>query len=970
MKAKIRALFVISFAALSGIVVAQNARISGLVTDAATGEPLPGANVILEGTAIGSATTLSGEYSILNVPPGNYRLKVVYIGYQDKSIEIEAGPDENLVQNISLQYQVIEGDVIVVTAQAEGQMSAINQQRSANSIKNVVSSSQIQELPDANAAESIRRLPGVSITRVGGEGNQVVIRGMAPKYNVITIDGMRMASSNKDDRGADLSMISSTMLEGIEVSKTITADQDADMLGGSVNFKIREAKGGQEGIGFHIMAQGGYTGLSNANNKFNNYQIAPSFEGRLFDEKLGVFVQANLERRNLSSNEFGATYSNKSNDLVNYITQSISLRDIPRDRRRLNGALVLDYKLEDGIIRFRNFLSSGKTITQNRSEVFNINANQHIYSFDYANSTLNMLSNTLNFEKKLGFIHADFNVSHNYSESDNPDDWTVTFYQTPAGINQFANKSNLDPQTVVRAAFHDSTKTKLNTLMTSNSFSQERSWTWSLDLDFPWNLSKNVSSVIKFGGKYRTQKRSFKTEAFTTNATLVSPSARGATQLIIDHFGIPTNDPTSIPLAFFVDPDFDYGTFLEGDYTMYNPINYGLLQSLVRFAQDNTDEFAKAGAKEAFARNNYLSNTNNYGGDEVMSAFYAMATINVGQKLTIIPGVRYQNLETTYSGTRGQQTPFSYNFYDHSTDTTVTVSHPFLLPNLNIQYKPFTWMDVRVSWSNTISYPDYRAIIPRIDVTTGAALAWNNYKLKPSESTNYDVYFTFSENKIGFFTIGGFLKQIDNLIYPWRFSKAGLDAKPYYLTNKNPATQLNYNISTFINNPFTINNWGIELDWQTHFWYLPNPFKGLVLNANYTFVKSEAEYPFVYSGATSATNIDTSFTDRLLLQPNHIVNISLGYDYRDFSIRLSVLYQDDVFTGVSQWPQLRSSTAAYERWDVSFSQKLPWYGVQLYGNVSNLNNAKDKSVLQKYPQIPNTVEVYGLTGEIGFRWRM
>jgi len=232
------------------------------------------------------------------------------------------------------------------------------------------------------------------------------------------------------------------------------------------------------------------------------------------------------------------------------------------------------------------------------------------------------------------------------------------------------------------------------------------------------------------------------------------------------------------------------------------------------------------------------------------------------------------------------------------------------------------------------------------------------------------MYFTFSGNTIGLFTIGGFLKQIEDLIYPWTFSKAGLEAKPYYLTNKNPAAHLNYNISTFINNPFVIDNWGLEFDWQTHFWYLPSPLNGFVLNANYTHVYSKAEYPYVYAGATSATDIDTSFTDRLLRQPNHIVNLAVGYDYKGFSIRVSMLYQDDVFAVVSQWKQLRSSTAAYRRWDISFKQNLPWFGLQLYGDVNNLNNERDLNVLQMYPDIPRSAETYGLTADIGLRWQL
>ena len=79
--------------------------------------------------------------------------------------------------NFNLKFTTVEGKTVVVTAQARGQMDAINKQLKAKSIKNIVSSDRIQELPESNAAEAVARIPGVSIRREGGEGNKVVIRG-------------------------------------------------------------------------------------------------------------------------------------------------------------------------------------------------------------------------------------------------------------------------------------------------------------------------------------------------------------------------------------------------------------------------------------------------------------------------------------------------------------------------------------------------------------------------------------------------------------------------------------------------------------------------------------------------------------------------------------------------------------------------------------------------------------------------
>ena len=132
-----------------------------------------------------------------------------------------AGENYNVEKDFSLSYTTIEGSEVIVTAQAKGQMDAINKQLNAKSLVNIISSDRIQELPDANAAETVARVPGVSIRREGGEGNKVVIRGLSPKYNNITVNGVKLASTDNDNRSTDLSMISQYMLDGIEVTKEI-----------------------------------------------------------------------------------------------------------------------------------------------------------------------------------------------------------------------------------------------------------------------------------------------------------------------------------------------------------------------------------------------------------------------------------------------------------------------------------------------------------------------------------------------------------------------------------------------------------------------------------------------------------------------------------------------------------------------------------------------------------------------------
>jgi hypothetical protein len=281
--------------------VSAASNIEGFIKDTLTNEPLIGANIILVGTSLGAATNNSGQYIIRSVTPGTYVIRVTYIGYETVEKQIRVQENVQIKQDFNLKPIGIEGETVLITAQASGQVEAINKQLSSDNIMNAVSSARIQELPDANAAESIGRLPGVPVLRTGGEGS-CRNTGSDPKYNQISVNGVQLSSSNPDDRSTDLSMISPYMLESIEVSKTITSDMDANVIGGIVNFELREAKPtGSNSPSVGILAQGSYNGLSNAYNKYNNYKYVGSVENRFF-YKLGVCLHV---EKGIYSNELG-----------------------------------------------------------------------------------------------------------------------------------------------------------------------------------------------------------------------------------------------------------------------------------------------------------------------------------------------------------------------------------------------------------------------------------------------------------------------------------------------------------------------------------------------------------------------------------------------------------------------------------------------------------------------------------------
>ena len=967
--------FIVFLATISvfgaGASLAAASHVTGSVKDAKSGDALPGATVMIVGTSLGASTDLNGAYSIVNVPPGSYRIRATYVGFKEETKAVHVKEGEDLTVDFRLEPVGIQGKTVVVTAQAAGQNNAINQQLTSDKIVNVVSAAKIRELPDANAAESVGRLPGISLVRQGGEAAFVVIRGLAPQYNEVLIDGVKMPSTDASDRGTNLSMISSSMLGGITVTKSITPDMDAAVIGGVVNFDLREAQPTNGIAKFDLTAQGGYDGLQAS---LGPYKFVASAENRFLDNRLGVFAEASAERVNLSSNVLGASYDLASENLpqgnpVN-IT-SLNLDDVLRTRNRYGATLTIDYRLPNGKIDLMNLISSSNTSTLDRGISYSILGDAFYNSTSDSRNHLNVITNLLDFQKAFSFITVDAKISHSYSENHDPNDLSMGFRQN--NVAGLATAGSLSPQAVPGASTVVNSANNLYAITNDTYFTRGRDITGSVDFTSHIDFSDLLTSTLKFGGVYRYTTRSYNYSQ--GDGLLDQASGSNVRAAIISAYpwmaqspyNLNPNGTDLIPITAFNDPSFSYGTFLGGQYTMGVPANVGMLWNVLSIAK-------KSGTLDAYSYDDWASKTYDYSGHEYESAAYVMYTLNIGPSLIFLPGVRYQNLSTSYTAPRGIETSTAHLFYN-AKDTTVDESHGYWLPMVHLIYKPLSWLQVHLAYTNTLTYPDYRSIIPWIDIGSGAqpAVTWNSYALKPGQSANYDAVLAVYDNTIGFFSVDGFLKHITNLIFPVQ----------RYITDPSQypgvppgTTYLGKPIYTYINNPYPIDDYGVEFDWQTHFWYLPGPLSGLVLSANYTHIFSSAKYLNTYpiahlpsnphTGHTTYTEVDSFYTERLIDQPNDIANLALGYDYQGFSVRVSVIYSSDVFAGENFHPELRSTTATYVRWDLAAKQNLPWEGMQVYFDLNNINGENDISLIQGNG-FPSSEQDYGMTADLGIR---
>src|SRR3989441_10200636 len=189
-------------------------------------------------------------------PRGVTPFRVPYVSSPPatKTVVVTAGQSANADAKLEVESQNLE--VLVTAERAHGEADAINRERTADNVLQVLPAEVIRSLPNANMADAIGRLPSVTLERDEGEGKYVQIRGTEPRLTNVTLDGINVPSPESGIRQIKLDTIPANLVESVEINKTLQANQDADGIGGSVNLVTKTA-GERPTISFSGM--GGYT---------------------------------------------------------------------------------------------------------------------------------------------------------------------------------------------------------------------------------------------------------------------------------------------------------------------------------------------------------------------------------------------------------------------------------------------------------------------------------------------------------------------------------------------------------------------------------------------------------------------------------------------------------------------------------------------------------------------------------------
>jgi len=817
------------------IALGQDAVIRGRVIDQSSMQPLPGATIQFENTYNGVVSDLNGEFQ-LRVPQGESKLVIKYLGFEEA--ELTVNPSENKSYEIQMGTNEAVLDEVTIYGQLEGQQKALNQQKNAANIKNIVAADQISRFPDPNVAESMQRLPGTTLSRDQGEGRYIQIRGLAYQFTNVNINGEQIPSPETGVRYVALDAIPSDQLASIEVSKTLTPDMDGDAVGGSVNLITRKAK--DSDLQFQGTVLGGYNELMGEPNAQGSFTVGKRLGA---DEKLGIIVGASHY------------FTDRGSDNWERDGDEIELRDYELERTRSGVNATIDYRFDvNNEIYFRSIYNSFTDHEIRRryvfipDEEFGEPANEIERLTKDRFERQDISSFNLGGKHLLPGFTVDYEVAFSEALQDTPYDYEVNFIAEPDELTTgFSNPDFPTFSTNSDFDYLDNSNYEFDELETGNTYAEEQNRTAKINLTVPYQLGGN-SGNIKFGSKYRAKEKRFE---------VVNNKFEWAGDEI--SFDGQEGDFTAEKFeGGLLDDDF-----LDGRYELSRAPD---MDRVISFFNSNRNGF-ELNTEDKLVDESVES----YDVTEDVLAFYAMTDLQIN-KLQIVAGARYERTEVEYN--------YNTVIFDDEGDLDVIVpesgssSYDFFLPQVNFRYALSNLTNLRAAVTASYARPNFESIIPSQEINIQDREATiGNPLLEPVSAVNLDLMVDHYFGTVGVLSGGVFYKSLDNFIYTRRFESDTYEGRDF-------GTDVEFFQEI---NGEGANVYGVEIAYQQNLTFLPGSLAGLGIYANYTYTASDATLQG-RSGVGETETID------LPGQAPSVGNFSLAYNLGGFTTRVSANY--------------------------------------------------------------------------------
>ncbi len=866
-KITLKLLFVTLFVAgytASGL--SQNGSVQGVITDE-NGFYLTGANVFIESLNKGAITDFDGRFTLLGIPEGEYTLMVSYLGSESIEEQINVVANQTTsVRMVLAQKSEVLGEVQITAYSLEGQAGALNTQRSNINITNVVSTDQIGKFPDANIGDAVKRIPGITMQVDQGEARNIIVRGLSPQLNSVTLNGSRIPSAEGDNRNIQMDLIPSDMIQTIQVNKAVTPDMDADALGGSVNLVTRSAP-----ENFRLSATLG-TGISFITDKriLNGSFL---YGDRTEDKKFGWMLAASINDNDFGSdnveaewaNTFGFFNGNEEEEIdVNPYTNVFEQRTYLVQRIRRSFSANLDYQIDNNNNIYLKTMYNWRDDRENRYRVeheildaediaigdFTITNNTPtMFPVEVKRQTKGGIDNNRNQNRRLEDQRMqNYTLGGNHIMGNLKIDWMASYAKaSEERLNEryaefeseyIINNNITDPEFPLFTAANAADANALDSfefgeITNENQYTEEEDLNIFINFELPLNLFDEGDGSLKWGARGRFKKKIRDNNFF--------------------EFDLEENFPTlgGVPNRDYTDPDYlagsQYRAGFYADETWLGGLNLSGGESV-------PDEFLR----------------DNFDVTEDVWAGYVMTNQKIANGLSMLVGLRVENTDIEATGN---------NILDEESDEgDITRSNNYtnVLPGVHFRYAVNKNTILRFAWTNTLARPNYVDLVPFTDVVTGdEEIFLGNPDLEPTTSMNFDILGEYYFENVGILSGGLFYKRIQDFTYVFQTETTdnsfGTDTEGFDVFQP-----LNGDDASIF---------GAEIAFQRQLDFLPGFAKNFSLYLNYTFLTSNAD------GIRNEDGDERQDLDLPNTAPN-MFNGSLGYADKRFSARLSANYSD------------------------------------------------------------------------------
>jgi len=918
----------------------QSGSISGLIVDE-NKLGMPGASVYIPSLDRGTITNEKGQFDILNVPENTYSLEITFIGYQKATSQVRVENGNTSSLNVSLEPGILlKDEVLVLGDRLKGQAKALNEQMNRGNISNIVAADQIGRFPDANIGDALKRIPGITMQYDQGEARDIIIRGMAPQLNSVTLNGERIPSAEGDNRRIQMDLIPSDMIQLIEVNKAVTPDMDADAIGGSVNLVTRTTVNslrvsGTLASGYNFLTDKPiWTGGLIVGNRFAN-------------NKLGAVLSLSYNKHDFGSENIELEWVDT--DDYGPIPNEFQARNYLVTRIRRSASLGLDYQFDANNAIYLSGMYNWRDDWENRFR-YVVGDLEDAYddgNFTPTGSNMYETLGTYEREDKAG-KESDRIKSRRLEDQRNSNislrgEHLIANKLKLWWSGTYANASETRPHERYLNYALDEVPVivDLRDLRKPNVYAvQENAWqdlefdeltdeyqiTWEEDYNGKIDLQLPVSNlgIIKFGGLYRNKIKKRNNNFFEYTPTggqsdgAAHPDFGGSWDSAEEEFADLTMDQVPVinktSESFLPGSQYKTGYFVDnkfiGGLDLTNPDLYE--------AEDKPDEYAPA----------------NFKADEKIAAGYAMADFQWTDHFSTLVGVRIENTNINYNG-------FSFDDEEETIGTTEgSNSYTNVLPGVHLKYDFGKNYVFRLAWTNTLARPDYYRLVPfeEYNPEDGELIA-GNPELDPTTSMNFDLmaekYFT----DIGLVSIGGFYKDVKDFIYEQEMNNF---LHPVY-------GEVDF---TTFNNGQSATVMGFEAAIQKQLDFLP----GLGIYLNYTFTES------------SADGIEGREEEELGLPgtAKHMFNASLSYETSRLVLRVSLNHSSDYIDelGGESFEDRYYDKQTFVDFNGSYAFSRNW---RFFVEVNNITN-QPLRFYQGRPELTMQEEYYNTRMNLGLKF--